>query len=85
MKEVLLVLFSSTSSASGAKRAVCSSQKQRKFLSVVLSGTAFPFPILEDIRPDEGLFRCLLHACLTFFTQHNKIIIQTMPKDIKAR
>ena len=36
MKEVLPVLFSPTSKVRGAKRAVCSSRKQRKFFRVIL-------------------------------------------------
>ena len=42
MNEVLPVLFSPTSSVSGAKRAVCLSRKQRKFLIVIWS-MRFPF------------------------------------------
>ena len=42
MKEVLPVLFSPTSKVRGAKRAVCSSQKQRKFFRVTLfTGSIF--------------------------------------------
>ena len=37
MKEVLPVLFSPTSKVKGAKRAVCSSRKQRKFFRMILS------------------------------------------------
>ena len=39
MKEVLPVLFSPTRRVSGARRAVCSSRKQRKFRSVISSIT----------------------------------------------